>query len=40
MESYKEKARGSVLSDLSDRKVQDTAGKNFRRTANACEIDR
>ena len=40
MESYKEKARGSVLSDLSGRKVQDTASKNFGRTANACEIDR
>ena len=40
MESYKEKARGSVLSDLSGRKVQDTAGKSFGRTANACEIDR
>ena len=40
MESYKEKARGSVLSDLSSRKVQDTAGKNFGRSANACEIDR
>ena len=40
MESYKEKARGSVLSDLSGRKVQDTASKNFGRSANACEIDR
>ena len=40
MESYKDKTRGSVLSDLSGRKVQDTAGKNFGRTANACEIDR
>lgn len=40
MESYKEKARGSVLSDLSGRKVQDTASKNFGCTANACEIDR
>lgn len=40
MESYKEKARSSVLSDLSDRKVQDTAGKSFGRTANTCEIDR
>lgn len=40
MESYKDKTRGSVLSDLSGRKVQDTAGKSFGRTANACEIDR
>ena len=40
MESYKEKARGSVLSDLSGRKVQDTAGKSFGRTANVRESDR
>ena len=40
MESYKDKTRSSVLSDLSGRKVQDTASKNFGRTANACEIDR
>ena len=40
MESYKDKTHGSVLSDLSGRKVQDTASKNFGRTANACEIDR
>lgn len=40
MESYKDKTRGSVLSDLSGRKVQDTASKSFGRTANACEIDR
>ena len=32
MESYKDKTRGSVLSDLSGRKVQDTASKNFGRT--------
>lgn len=40
MESYKEKARGSVLSDLSGRKVQETAVKSFGRTANVCEFDR
>ena len=40
MESYKDKTRSSVLSDLFGRKVQDTASKNFGRTANACEIDR
>ena len=37
MESHGEESPRFCLSDLSGRKVQNTASKNFGRTANACD---